>query len=276
MGGRWPKMPRRAATPGKWSPLAMQYQLLMCDWESAHQDHSPLICWGLCSSVDMLGSTIPMQSIVLLVSTTLRWSAQYIILMRWSALHSHSLRHWYAQHHSSFICPSVPFSPCGALLDSTLLRWSAQYYARPLLCSSVPLSVDQGHHWGVQRRTHLPEDFSHITAVETWWRGQFIWSCFRGIYGVTRRSYVKTYAVNVNTSRAPEEGAHSPSCPNGLIIIIVIIIIRIYIYYIYIRRDVSYIFVWVNLEERGSTYLINIVPSHRAVNKSSGINSHTQ
>jgi hypothetical protein len=31
--------------------------------------------------------------------------------------------------------------------------------------------------------------------------------------------YVKTYAVDVNTSHTPEEGAHSPSWPNGLIII---------------------------------------------------------
>jgi hypothetical protein len=36
---------------------------------------------------------------------------------------------------------------------------------------------------------------------------------------------VKTYAVDVNTSRTPEEGAHSPSWPNGLVIIIIIIII---------------------------------------------------
>jgi hypothetical protein len=32
---------------------------------------------------------------------------------------------------------------------------------------------------------------------------------------------VKTYAVNVNTSRTPEEGAHSPSWTNELIIIII-------------------------------------------------------
>ena len=37
---------------------------------------------------------------------------------------------------------------------------------------------------------------------------------------ITRR-YVKTYAVDVNTSRTPEEGAHIPSWPNGLIIIII-------------------------------------------------------
>jgi len=36
--------------------------------------------------------------------------------------------------------------------------------------------------------------------------------------------YVKIYAIYVNTSRTPEEGAHSPSLPNGLIIIIIIII----------------------------------------------------
>jgi len=33
--------------------------------------------------------------------------------------------------------------------------------------------------------------------------------------------------IDVNTSRTPEEGAHSPSWPNGLIIIIIIIIIII-------------------------------------------------
>jgi hypothetical protein len=32
---------------------------------------------------------------------------------------------------------------------------------------------------------------------------------------------VKTCAVDVNTSRTPEEGAHIPSWPNGLVIIIV-------------------------------------------------------
>jgi hypothetical protein len=36
--------------------------------------------------------------------------------------------------------------------------------------------------------------------------------------------YVNTYAVDVYTSRTPEEGAHSLSWPNGLIIIIIIII----------------------------------------------------
>jgi hypothetical protein len=35
--------------------------------------------------------------------------------------------------------------------------------------------------------------------------------------------YVKTNAVDVNTSRSPEEGAHSPGWPNRLIIIIIII-----------------------------------------------------
>jgi hypothetical protein len=33
----------------------------------------------------------------------------------------------------------------------------------------------------------------------------------------SRGSYVKTYAIDVNASRAPEEGAHSPSWPNGLV-----------------------------------------------------------
>jgi type IV secretory pathway component VirB8 len=42
-------------------------------------------------------------------------------------------------------------------------------------------------------------------------------------------SYVKTYAVDVNTSRTPGEGAHSPSWPNELIIIIIILIILIII-----------------------------------------------
>jgi hypothetical protein len=41
----------------------------------------------------------------------------------------------------------------------------------------------------------------------------------------TSMSCVKTYAVDVNTLRTPEEGAHSPSWPNGLILIIIINII---------------------------------------------------
>jgi hypothetical protein len=32
---------------------------------------------------------------------------------------------------------------------------------------------------------------------------------------------VKRYAIDVNTSRTPEEGAHSRSWPNGLVIIII-------------------------------------------------------
>jgi hypothetical protein len=36
--------------------------------------------------------------------------------------------------------------------------------------------------------------------------------------------YVKTYAVDTNTSRTPEEGAYSPSWPNRLVIIICIVI----------------------------------------------------
>jgi hypothetical protein len=32
-----------------------------------------------------------------------------------------------------------------------------------------------------------------------------------------RGSYMKTYAVDVNASRAPEEGAHSPSWQTGLL-----------------------------------------------------------
>jgi hypothetical protein len=39
-----------------------------------------------------------------------------------------------------------------------------------------------------------------------------------GLHVVT----VEPYAVDVNISRAPEEGARSPSWPNGLIIIIII------------------------------------------------------
>ena len=35
---------------------------------------------------------------------------------------------------------------------------------------------------------------------------------------------VKTYVIDVNTSHTPEEGAHSPSWPNKLIIIIIFII----------------------------------------------------
>jgi hypothetical protein len=38
---------------------------------------------------------------------------------------------------------------------------------------------------------------------------------------------VKTYVIDVNASRTSEEGAHSPSWPNGLIIIIIIIFIII-------------------------------------------------
>ena len=33
---------------------------------------------------------------------------------------------------------------------------------------------------------------------------------------IRRGSYVKTYAVDVNTSRTSEEGAHIPSWPNVL------------------------------------------------------------
>jgi hypothetical protein len=40
-----------------------------------------------------------------------------------------------------------------------------------------------------------------------------------------RGSYVNTYSINVNTSRILEEGTHSPSWLNGLIIIITVIII---------------------------------------------------
>jgi hypothetical protein len=36
------------------------------------------------------------------------------------------------------------------------------------------------------------------------------------------RGHVETYAVDANTSRIPEEGAQSPSWPNGLLIIIII------------------------------------------------------
>jgi hypothetical protein len=35
-------------------------------------------------------------------------------------------------------------------------------------------------------------------------------------------SYTKEYTIDVNTSRTPEERAHSPSWPNGLIIINII------------------------------------------------------
>jgi hypothetical protein len=38
---------------------------------------------------------------------------------------------------------------------------------------------------------------------------------------------VETYVTDVSTSRTPQEGAHSPSWPNGLNIIIIIIIIII-------------------------------------------------
>jgi len=39
--------------------------------------------------------------------------------------------------------------------------------------------------------------------------------------------FAKAYAVDVNLYHASEEGAHSPSGPNGLIIIIIIITIII-------------------------------------------------
>ena len=39
------------------------------------------------------------------------------------------------------------------------------------------------------------------------------------------KTYVFTYVIDVNTSYTPEEGAHSPSWPNGLILII---IMRVY------------------------------------------------
>jgi hypothetical protein len=37
--------------------------------------------------------------------------------------------------------------------------------------------------------------------------------------------YVKTYVIDVDTSHTPEEGAHSPSWPNRVIIITIIIIL---------------------------------------------------
>ena len=37
---------------------------------------------------------------------------------------------------------------------------------------------------------------------------------------------VNIYTVDVNTSRTPEEGAHSPSWPNRLIFIIIIILVQ--------------------------------------------------
>jgi hypothetical protein len=39
--------------------------------------------------------------------------------------------------------------------------------------------------------------------------------------------YVKTYAVDVNTSRTPEEGAHIPNYSNKLIITIIIVYARL-------------------------------------------------
>jgi hypothetical protein len=36
---------------------------------------------------------------------------------------------------------------------------------------------------------------------------------------------VETYAVDVIKSRTPEDGAHGPSWPNGMIILIIITII---------------------------------------------------
>jgi hypothetical protein len=40
-------------------------------------------------------------------------------------------------------------------------------------------------------------------------------------------SYVKTYVIDVNTSRTPEEGTNSPSWLKGLLIIIIILILII-------------------------------------------------
>jgi hypothetical protein len=38
---------------------------------------------------------------------------------------------------------------------------------------------------------------------------------------------VKTYVIDVNTTHTPEEDAHGPRWPNGLVITIIIIIIII-------------------------------------------------
>jgi hypothetical protein len=35
-----------------------------------------------------------------------------------------------------------------------------------------------------------------------------------------RGNRAKTYVIDVSTSRTPEEGAHSPSWPNGLVILL--------------------------------------------------------
>jgi hypothetical protein len=50
---------------------------------------------------------------------------------------------------------------------------------------------------------------------------------------------VTTHAIDVNTSRTPEEGAQSPSWPNRLLIniIIIIIIISIELYRIVLYRS---------------------------------------
>jgi hypothetical protein len=58
-----------------------------------------------------------------------------------------------------------------------------------------------------------------ITILSTYY-----WICFLPVY-ITRMSWVlcrvKTYAIDVNTSRTPEGGAHGPCWPNGLISIII-------------------------------------------------------
>jgi hypothetical protein len=46
------------------------------------------------------------------------------------------------------------------------------------------------------------------------------------------KTYIFTYVIDVNTSHTPEEGAYSPSWPNGLTIINIIIIIIIIIIYL--------------------------------------------
>jgi hypothetical protein len=38
---------------------------------------------------------------------------------------------------------------------------------------------------------------------------------------------VKTVVIDADTSRTPEEGAHSPSWPNGVILLLLLLLLRL-------------------------------------------------
>jgi hypothetical protein len=71
----------------------------------------------------------------------------------------------------------------------------------------------------------------HCPRVRYTMSGPIIQECVDILQGASRPywgcpdssmagGYVETYVIDVNTSHTPEEGAHSPSWPNGLVIII--------------------------------------------------------